>query len=87
MELIHLRPGGKLEPPGGSNVPFAYRILHVNNLDFNLFELMQSKIALAAKNDDMFAQSLAVVTRTEGEGRVLPDQYAGQQNPDKPAAP
>ena len=59
---------GSSNPPGGSNVPFAYRILHVNNLDFNLFELLQSKIALVAKNDDMFAQSLAVVTAPKPKG-------------------
>jgi CDP-diacylglycerol pyrophosphatase len=65
---MHILPGSPNPPdPKKDPVPFAYRILHVNNLDSNLFALMKSNIS-SGKNNDMFAQSLAVVTAPKAKG-------------------
>ena len=60
MHVLPAIPQKKGDPPGA----YAYRILHVDSLDSNLFALMKAKIATAA--NDMFAQSLGVVTAPKG---------------------
>ena len=66
---MHVLPGSPNPPnPKLPSVPYAYRILHVDNLDSNLFKLMKSNISSGKNNEnnDMFAQSLAVVTAKGG---------------------
>jgi hypothetical protein len=68
---MHILPGSPNPPnPKSPTVPTAYRICHVDNLDFNLFDLMKSNIASSGKNNDMYAQSLAVV-KAKGSGYYL----------------
>lgn len=70
-EAMHILPGSPNPPnPKAPTVPFAYRICHVDNLDGNLFDLMKKNIASSGKNNDMFAQSLAVV-KAKGGGYYL----------------
>ena len=65
----------------------AYRILHVQNLDTNLFELVHKHVATKGKNNDMFQQALAVVSAPNNGYYVLntqgkPDTKASQPEHD-----
>lgn len=65
----------------------VYRILYVHNLDTNLFELVHKNVATKDKNNDMFQQSLAVVSGPNNGYYVLntqgkPDTKAGQPEHD-----
>ena len=52
----------------------VYRILHVPNLDTNLFELVHKHVATTGKNNDMFQQALAVVSAPNNGYYVLNTQ-------------